>query len=198
LHSGSAKAARDSQEESADELFLPRIDSLTWTFGVLALGIGLVLLTDSPFGGLAFIAISLMWLPPVRRFFYSKTNIELSVKGRSGIVFFLFIVSAYFIVESPLQEEEEREAIAAQEVAQKEAAQRQATIDYFHQNSSQILSDVGKSFQEGNYDQAIEMPSKYLISDDEELAELYRQAKEAKERAEREAKTETGQVKDHS
>jgi hypothetical protein len=34
------------------------------------------------------------------------------------------------------------------------------------------------------------MPSKYLISDDEELAELYRQAKEAKEKAEREAKAE--------
>lgn len=163
--------------------------ALNWIFGVLALVVGLGLLTDYPFGGLAFMAIALMWLPPVRRFFYSKTNIELSAKRRSAIVVLLLIVSGYFVVEGSLEEEEERLAIAAQEAAQEATAQRQANIDYFKQNSVQILSDVRNSIQDENYDQAIRMASKYLLTNDEELVELNRKAKERKENAEREEKT---------
>jgi len=154
--------------------------ALYWTFGILAFLIGLALLSDFLFAGLAWIAISLMWLPPVRNLVYSKTSIELSPKQRSIVLFVLFAGSMFFVIDGSLREEDERVAAAQQKEVQEAAAQRQATKDDFAINSTQILSDIRSSIENGNFDKAIEVSSKYLLTNNEELVELNRQAKAAK------------------
>lgn len=74
--------------------------ALNWIFGALFLLTGLISIVESPLGGLALILISLLLLPPVRNFAYSKTNKELPVKARGIAIFVLFIASGIFVGQS--------------------------------------------------------------------------------------------------
>lgn len=174
--------------------------ALNWAFGFFFLLFGLYSLLESPLGGLPLILISLLLLPPVRNFVYSKINKELSVAYRGAAIFLLFLAFGSFVGESQDKKERELAAIEAQEIAQMAAARRKQDIDYFNQNASQILSEINESFQEGNYKQVILVSSKYLPSQNQELIELNvkakseltiieRTEKEAQERAKREVKT---------
>ena len=163
---------------------------LNWAFGVFFLSFGLYLLLESPLGGLSLILISLLLLPPVRNFVYSKINKELSVAYRGAAIFLLFLAFGSFVGESQDIKERKSAAIETQEIAQMAAARRKQDIDYFNQNMLQILSEINESFQEGNYKQVILVSSKYLPSQNQELIELNAKAKSELaiiERAEKEA-----------
>jgi hypothetical protein len=164
--------------------------ALGWTFGVLTLVIGLLTLTESLLGGLALVAISMFWIPPVKNLFHSKTNIELSPKARGSIILALFVACGYFVSTDSLKDAEERAALAEEEAIEEAAAQRQANIDYFNQNTSQILGEIEGLIEDGDYDQAIAVSSKYLRANDENLDRLNKLARQAKEEAERKAQTE--------
>lgn len=174
--------------------------ALNWVFGVLFLLVGLVLIIEFPLGGLSLVLISLLLLPPVRNFVYSKTNKELPVKVRGIAISVLFIAFSVFVVQSYDRKAQELVAKEAKEKAQNAAVLQQQNIDYFNQNSSQILSEIKMSFQKGNYKEVVSLSSKYLPSQNQELIELNSKAKSelatiekaekvAKEKADRESKT---------
>jgi len=174
---------------------------LNWIFGVLALLIGIVLIVESPFGGVSLILISLLLLPPVRNIVYLKTKKELSAKVRGVVIFALFIVCSIFIGQSQDQKAQEIAAQEAQEKAEKIASIRQKNIEYFSDNSYKILRKIKEKFQNENYKEVVSLSSKYLPSKNKELIDFYGEAKsklasiekaekEEKEKAQRKEKTE--------
>jgi len=57
--------------------------ALNWIFGVLFLIVGLVSMVEAPLAGLSLVLLSLLLLPPVRRFSYAKTKKEIPIKIRA-------------------------------------------------------------------------------------------------------------------
>ena len=119
-----------------------------------------------------------------RNFVYSKTKRKLSARERGIAIFALFIIfSAFFVVEESQKAKEaveKTQALAAketQEKAQKTAAIRQKNIDYFNQNSSQVLSRIKNSFEKGDFKEVISLSSKYLPAKNDELSTFNRKAK---------------------
>lgn len=168
--------------------------TLNWIFGILFMISGLGLIFLYPLSGLSLILISLLLLPPIRKLVYSKTNKEIPIMAR-GISIFILIIA--FFVFTGLKQNRDARMLAAKEAQEKDKVVA-TNIDYFNKNSSQILDEINKSFQKGNYEGVISLSSKYLSSKNQELIELNSASKsklatiekEAIEKADRESKTE--------
>ncbi|EMF9968763.1 TPA: hypothetical protein ACXI9S_003594 [Pseudomonas aeruginosa] len=172
--------------------------ALNWIFGLLFLLTGLVSVFSSPLAGIAMLAIAMLLLPPVRNFAYLKTGKALPIKARAAVIFVLFIAFGIFVGQDESRKAQEVAAKEAQAQAEKAAAMRQQNIDYFNQNSVQILGEVKEAIAKGDYTKATALSSKYLASQNSELLDLSAQAKAAQSAAERKEKTQTilSQLKD--
>lgn len=73
---------------------------INWAFGVFFLLTGLLGITESLLGCLCLIIISLLLLPPVRNYVYSKTNKKITLWQRVGLIFILFIAFGVFAGQS--------------------------------------------------------------------------------------------------
>ena len=172
--------------------------ALNCFFGVLFAVLGLVSLFDSILGGLCLIAISALLLPPIRNIIYSKTNLQIPVAVRVITVFFLFSLFGIFIGNS---HEKEAAEIAAQKAKENElnvAKVQQENIIYFKNNRDKIVNSVSEAISQKKYQVALSEVNKYLAAQDEELNNLYSNAKtslyninkaenEAKEKVQKEA-----------
>lgn len=165
--------------------------TLNWVFGVLFLLTGLLSLVESPLGGLCLIAISLLLLPPLRNFVYSKTSKELPVKARAVAIFALFIAFGVFVGQSQDKKEQEIAAQKAQENAEKAALVRQQNIDYFNKNKEKILAQANMALSDKNYQAVMSQTSKYLIAGDEQLKKINNIAKTAIAEKQKSEKTES-------
>ena len=165
--------------------------ALNWVFGVFFLINGVAWLFPPVLAGLAMLAIAFLLLPPVREFAYSKTKIELPSKARGIAVAILFIASGFFVVESASRN-------TTRGANEKAAALRQQNVDYFNQNTAQILGQIKQAVTGGDFNGAIALSSKYLASGDPELLELNAQANAGQYAAERRENTEriVAQLKD--
>lgn len=149
---------------------------LSWIFGVLIFLMGAVSLIETPLAGLSLILISLLLLPPVRKFVHSKTNKELSPKARTVSIFALFVAFTVFVTQHQNEKAELVKAQEAKEQAEKLAQIKQDNIDYFNANRNEIISNVQKEISSKNYESAISLSTKYLVANDEELKSLHSSA----------------------
>lgn len=151
--------------------------ALNWSFGVLFLLAGVVSLIEDPLGGLCLIAISLLLLPPVRNYVFSKTKKELPVKARAISIFVLFIAFGIFAGQLQERKVQEQTAHEAKQKAEKATQIRQENINYFNANREQIISSVKAALFEKDYQAVLSQSNKYLVSGDKELIKINSQAK---------------------
>lgn len=140
---------------------------LNWAFGILFLVLGLFCLIKSICAGLSLIIVSLILLPPVRRFVYLKMNEKMSTLVRIIYVIALIIVSAVCLSK---EESPKKQAVIINNVSQDKA-------DLFKKNRDQIVASVKNSLQEKDYKLATSQSAAYLTSGDEEIKEMYTTAK---------------------
>ena len=151
--------------------------ALNWGFGVLFLLVGMVSLLDNPFGGLCLLAISMLLLPPVRNFIYSKTNKKFPVKARVISIFVLFIAFGIFLGQSQERKAQEQAALEAKQKAEKIARIRQENINYFNANRDKIITSLKSALSSKDYQSVLSQSNKYLVTGDKELEQINTQAK---------------------
>ncbi|MBN2789430.1 MAG: zinc ribbon domain-containing protein [Candidatus Delongbacteria bacterium] len=137
--------------------------------GILFFIIGFIVLFNSFKGGLCYILISLLLLPPSRKFVYSKTKIVISQNVRSYSVLVLFIASFIFIGLSSSAKSEELARQKAKEKAENIAKIERANIQYFNSNKQTIIAELNDSLKSKNYSYIINISKKYIKSGDKEL-----------------------------
>jgi hypothetical protein len=163
--------------------------TLNWIFGVFFLIIGLVSINNSPLAGLSLVLLSLLLLPPVRKFTGSKTNKEIPTRVRAASIFALFIASGVFFGQSRDEKAQEVATQQAQEKAEKVAQIKQDNIDYFTINREQIILSASSAMVAKEYQLVITQTSKYLVSDDKELKSINSFAKIEIEKIKKSEKT---------
>jgi len=150
--------------------------TLNWVFGVLFLLVGIFSLADSPLSGLCLIIISLLLLPPSRSLVYSISNKKMPTKFRVVVVFVLFLAFGFFFEKDQVRIEQE---LSSQQVLEKSAIAQQENLDYFNENSEQIIDQANASYSEKKYQDVISQTSKYLLSENEQLKNINAAAKSA-------------------
>ena len=145
---------------------------LNWGFGVLFLLVGLASLVDSQLTGLPLIVLSLLLLPPVRKFAYAKTNQEVSIKVRSVLIFSLLIVFTVFVGQEGKQKTARIAEQEAQEVAELTAQLEKANVENFVANKESIILSAKASLSAKDYQSVISQTNDYIVSGDEELKSI--------------------------
>lgn len=151
--------------------------ALNWLFGIIFLLSGLITLFTSLFGGLCLLVVSLMLLPPVRNYAYSKIQKEIPVKARAIAITILIILFMVFVVQSQRERERLLQAEKAEERAEEAAQAKQKKIEYFQTNRDSIISSLQTDFEDGNFDSVVEKSEEYLLTNDPQLTELNTKAK---------------------
>lgn len=146
--------------------------AFNWAFGAVLALFGLVALIDTPLAGLTLISMSLLLLPPVRKFIYSKTNKEITTRQRIYSIFALCFVLVFFITQDASRKKEELVIQQAKEKSDQVVKIQQENIKYFNDNREQIMNSIKKELNNKNYASVSSLSSKYLISGDKELKEL--------------------------
>jgi len=150
---------------------------LNWLFGIVFIILGITSLFTNPLASVPLFIISLLLLPPVRVFVQSKTGKEFSLKARAVTIIILFVS---FGIVTGIGEDKKRQELAAQkakEQAQKIAAQKKKTIEYYIANKATILNMVRNAIAKADYKKAVSTTNRYLITKDPELRELHKQAR---------------------
>lgn len=154
---------------------------ISWFFSILFLlaAVG-VALDGMALAALSFVAISLLLLPPLRKYVHSKNGVELGARSRGILIFFLFIATGMFmgVAEEAREKEEERLAQIKQEAQAQKV--RDSRKEYFSENRGKIISKVEKHLDSESYDEAISEAGKYAFIGETELNELARTAREEK------------------
>jgi hypothetical protein len=163
--------------------------SLNWIFGILFLFVGIYSLSYAPLAGLAMILASLLLLPPVRTYVHAKTNIVLSVRLRGIAIFFLFVAFGIYSGQGLDKESATNQARELEKQKQAFANMQQKNIDYFNQNSAQILAEIKNAITGRDFKKAMLLSLKYLPSKNQELIELNNEAKSAQAVIDRKAES---------
>lgn len=151
---------------------------LNWMFGILFLFLGLILIINDPIlCGLLLIAMALLLLPPVRKYVYSKTNIEIPIKARAIFLFALLIIYSICLVKYENKKDQELIIQKAKEKVLQEAQDKQKKIENFKENRDSIITSIKTLLDAKEYEKAISQLNKYLFSEDEELKQLNSLAK---------------------
>jgi hypothetical protein len=149
-----------------------------WTLGIFALVAATTLLViyKSPLGGISFVLISLFLLPPVRDIVFAKTNLALTARMRSSIIFVLFLLAGFFwwqTMQVMIDDYNvEQTAIASAEAA----AIREENKRYFDENSEEIIRELEANMSAGNFTKVARVSRRYLVSGDAQLAALHDEA----------------------
>lgn len=162
---------------------------LNWAFGGFLLLVGVVIAVQAPISGGTLMLASFFMIPPIREFFYSKTNKEISIGYRSLIIIILFGIGITTIPPTPPPTEAQiQERKLAKEKAEVERIKKieNQNIKYFEEHKVKILTEIGLEIQMGNYKEAISKASKYLPSKDEELIGRDKEAKDSLEKKQKE------------
>jgi len=148
--------------------------SIGWIFGLLFLIIGIDAISESFLGGLSFILISFLLLPPIRSLVFSQVQKEIPSWARGLAIFLLIITFGIFMTQSKKLKTQEIEAQLAE--AQNTQTFRQKNISYFNQNSAQVLKVIKRDLRKGKYEQVVSVSEKYLPTQNKELIKLHSKA----------------------
>ena len=135
-----------------------------------------MMLATSLLVGVFIISMALFLLPPVRDFVYAKTNKAISIEVRSLFISILFIAAVMSVNDINDKEAEEKKYVM--QLSDK----AEETIRFFSVNRKRIISEVTSAISQKEYDSAILQSRKYLISDDEEIKNLYSEAMQSFEK----------------
>jgi hypothetical protein len=117
---------------------------LNWIFAVIFGLAGVGLLFSTPLPAISLTILSLFLLPPVRQYFYMKTNKTLSSKTKGWIIVLLLVVFGALV------------GISEQaDVEGENAAKKKQTIDYYYSNKDSILGEIQMVIGTSNYDAAL-------------------------------------------
>lgn len=152
--------------------------TLNWIFGVLATLIGLSFLTISVIGGLIFMLIGLVLLPPARDYIFNKYKASITSTTRGFLIFVFFIISIGFIshdsTSSAEEKYKEQEKLAVEKIIQK----KKDNIEYFTKNKSTIIEQLNALLIDNDFKGVVDGASKYLATNDPDLQAVHNKAKE--------------------
>lgn len=133
---------------------------LNWFFGVVCLIIGLASFANSILAGLAFTAMSLLLIPPVKDFISSKIKKEISTKTKAISISVLLVI-----------------ALIGAAQGEEQIAKKQAIKD-FNNNKSKIFSDIRAKIDAKQYKEAQDIISTNLaiVENEETLLALQKEA----------------------
>ena len=152
---------------------------LNWTFGVGFLLLGLISLLTSPIGGACLLAMSILLLPPVRSFLFSKTNVAIPGNIRGVLLVVLFLSFGIVVVKEQDAAAEMRAEQEAEEQKQKLAQIRKDNLTYFNENKIDIIERATTAMERDQYEDVIAITTKYIHSTDPDLLDLHSQAQDA-------------------
>lgn len=156
--------------------------TMGWLFGLLLIVPGIVIAVTPPyisFSGVLLVFAGLAIFPPFRNFLTGKTGVNVTARMTAVSVAVLFIgASIMGGIESDRQS-----AIKAQEekLAQEKQREehRKSIIQEFSKNREAIIAEVRELTESGDYNPALGMAEKYLITGDPELKALQQEARAA-------------------
>lgn len=151
---------------------------LSWIFGVLAILLGLALLTMSVIGGLAFLMIGLLLLPPARDYVFNKYKVSITGSTRGFLIAVFFFVSIGFIANDSANSGEAKEKQEAKAATEKIEQKKKNNLEYFAKNKAAILKQLNAQLNTKDYKAVVDGARKYLASKDSDLHAVHDKAKE--------------------
>lgn len=151
---------------------------LYWIFGVLATLSGLAFLTISVIGGLVFLLIGLLLLPPVRDYVFNKYNVSITGTTRGVLIAVFFFVSMGFIINDGADSQIAKEQEEIKAAAAKKEQDKKDNLEYFAKNKSTILAQLNLQLENKDFKGVVDGAKKYLATNDTELNSVHNKAKE--------------------
>lgn len=151
---------------------------LSWIFGVLATLSGLAFLTISIIGGLVFLLIGLLLLPPVRDYVFNKYNVSITGTTRGVLIAVFFFTSMGFIISDGADSQEAKEQQEIKAAAEKKEQEKKDNLEYFAKNKATILAQLNTLLENKDYKGVVAGSKKYLASNDADLNTVHNKAKE--------------------
>jgi len=148
-----------------------------WLFGLIFLLLGVLSIIDLSLGSIALFIIASLLLPPIRNFIYKKTNKELSTELRSIIIFILFALFGILAQISENKKINELKKSTSKEKIEKIKKLRNERIIYFQSHRLEIINKLKNNLLKKKYENVISLSKLYLISSDQELENIYNEAK---------------------
>lgn len=141
---------------------------VSWMVAVIFLLVGLVTIFMTPLGGLCLALLGLLFLPPVRRMLFKKTNIHIKTGTRLFVSFLFFVGGAYFINVS-----------MDKDMLEYQVARDKDNLARFSKDRDLILSELNALYNAADYGSVLSEGQAYKVSEDDELMALLVKAKEA-------------------
>ena len=151
---------------------------LSWIFGVFASISGLAFLTISLIGGLVFLLIGLLLLPPVRDYVFNKYNVSITGTTRGVLIAVFFFTSMGFIISDGADSQVAKEQEEIKAAAAKKEQEKKDNLEYFAKNKSTILAQLNSKLESKDYKGVVDGAKKYLATNDAELNSVHNKAKE--------------------
>lgn len=156
------------------------ITGLHWVIGSLFLFLGLVLIIGKYiYPAIPIIIISIILMPPVRKRFHRKYNIEYGTKKTSAAIAVMVAIFGGTVLYNHIQDVKQKE-FAAKEAkirADNLAKRKAALTKKFEANRASIISDIKSEIGFKEYKDAVTMSQPYLVTGDTELKSLYSEAR---------------------
>ena len=151
---------------------------INWSFGVLFVLFALKSITGSLTAAIAFLLISFLLLPPIRKRIFEKTGKPVSMKLRAVAIIVLLVIATAFTNAF----QKEKEILHAQDQKRINAEKKQAiiveNIQYFQTNKIQILAELSTHLNNQEYRLVLTKAKRYTDANDKDLDELVVKAKE--------------------
>jgi hypothetical protein len=151
---------------------------LSWIFGVMATLMGLMFLTLSIIGGLFFLLIGLLLLPPARDYVFEKYKISIQGTTRGFLIFVCLIISMSMITHDRSNSDEAKAKEQAKAQTEKIIQDRKDNLEYFAKNKTTILAQLNTLLTNQDYKGVVDGSRKYLITKDTDLQAIHNKANE--------------------
>lgn len=153
--------------------------ALSWFFALFLLPLSLVGMSQDGLSAAPLLGISLLLLPPFRRFVYARTEIAIPAKVRAGLIAALLVTAGVAIDKDNDQKALVRQEQEAQKLAKaKDDEQKKLALTLeLKDKKAKILEDARKLLQAKDYKSVIATTSPYLVTDDQDVFKINAQAR---------------------
>ena len=125
---------------------------LSWFGGIFFLLIGIVSVIDNDLlPAIPVFMIAFLFLPPIRKFAYSKLNLKLPFIARVVSIFILLLIAGHMAGQS----------------------QQKKNTEYFSRNAPEVLGEIRSLIKSEDYKAALLQTEKYMASGNKEIIYLH-------------------------
>jgi hypothetical protein len=166
--------SKPEQSESYGKMFIKKIAIiLSFLVGVSLIFLGLIFLIQQPISSIPVFLASLIFISPVRKYFHAKTKITLAPAQKLlAVLISLFLSIVMMNVANDQEETKKAEQLKIQEAVIKK------NIDYFNKNAEKILKDIRHAFEIEDYESALQLSNKHVITKNPLIMSLNKKARE--------------------